>query len=474
MAQLVFEKYRPTIAIGVDGQSNERNNVLASETSEKTNYPLAFGSLRVPSRKGPQRPALTKNGGWWWYVHDELWDMGYNPIIVNGAIGSLSFQAHSPAITKSWAANTAYYQRRDPIGGDFGDTGDIISVNSAAQFFVCTVGSIRSAFTEGGRTGADGVQGNLDYIANGPALLSGGSAPNWAGVSIGSTITDGALTWLRVSNAYYNGRIGSAFSSKVDQQMGNGFDPLGVMHRLHREMQRIDADKKIIYIQNAQSDLSAGAVNYANILQAKAEFYLDRDYDVAIGLSCWGGNASNSSIANYDALATGRANALATLKAAYPGRVFDGANLYGSMGTTGPMAARTFRATISGNTLTDDGTLSWGGPMEIGMRVGISTGVLYGTIASFGTGTGGAGTYTLDRTGAGVDTSNVAVQTDMRGTGAFLQFRDAVHLSGAGAVGPDVAGKSCAGKHVSDAFKAVSWLPDRRPLIVDQYGNAVS
>lgn len=117
------------------------------------------------------------------------------------------------------------------------------------------------------------------------------------------------------------------------------------------------------------------------------------------------------------------------------------------MGTTGPLGGADITGAISSGVLTVS-AITTGNTIEVGMRVGDPANVsLRGTITGQLTGTaGGTGTYSLS--GATDTTSR-----NLKVVGDFFQL-DGLHINGAGAVGPDVGGKSCAGKYVSDSFKA--------------------
>jgi hypothetical protein len=107
-------------------------------------------------------------------------------------------------------------------------------------------------------------------------------------------------------------------------------------------MQRIrDVTRKIIYIQNGQTDLGTSQTGYSSVLQAIGAFFLDRGYEVMFGLTIYSPGSANSTPANYGNLWAGVQNAEASLSAvtAYSGRVWTGKNLYTEMGTVGPMAS---------------------------------------------------------------------------------------------------------------------------------------
>lgn len=454
---MTFKLKRKKIAFGIIGQSNERGNVLESD---KAAYPLAFGSLINPRGvQCPIGPAKARTGGWWPYVYDELWNWGYELEMVNGAVGSASFIAHvagQMALYDSFSQ--VGYQRRLPSSGeDKGFAGMRIAPTAGSDSPVWVQvagGEDTAAFASGAfpvLVNGAGVETQLDYmlytannkksggarftadfsgttmtvtsVAKGTLAVgqylygyggyrnqitaalqitalgtgTGGTGTytvsasnsgagkvlcsttaNFAYTALGATVTDGDLTWKcesATSTSPYGGQYGTVFT---EAQMGKGFDPYGLLTRLHDEMQRVrDADRKIIYIQNAQSDVSATQAQYQAALESIANYYLNRGYEVMIGLSCF--NPGGATTTQYNTLKAGRDAALVSLKAGVNGaKVFDGADLYTLMGSTGPMAAG----------------------------------------------------------------------------GGFMQA-DNTHLNGRGVVGPALSGIDPAGKHVSDAVKAV-------------------
>lgn len=324
---------RSTVAVGVLGQSNERGNV---PTSDRATYLNAFESLINPGGpRVPIGPSVTRAaGGWWSYVYDRQWARGYDLRIVNGAIGSMGMVDHVNGKIRGWAANTAYYSQRGPVGdGDYGYVGDIIAVSG--RMWRCVSGgraryaSFRTAYRV-----ADATE--LDYILEYGTATSGASAPDWASITtVGGTIADGPLTW-RLENLGSYGNAGELFY--YDTGAGLGYDPLGICQRLHNEMQRItDASRKIIYIQNGQSDLGQRQASYQTALINAASWFLIRGYEVMIGLTCF---TPTSTAATYNMLKAARGAALTDRQgsATYGSRVFAGADLYTAMGSTGPMA----------------------------------------------------------------------------------------------------------------------------------------
>lgn len=436
------------IAIGVVGQSTELGAVA---DTDRAAYPLAFQSIQNSSVTVPFPPSdgYIDRGGYWCYVYDKLFEWGYHAEIVNGAIGGSSFLQHWPGYMQTWAANTRYASKRSPQGvGDWGDFGDLIKVGSS--IFNCISGGMtRYAVNSGPERTLSGGIAYLDSISGlNTGGTSAGSQPNFAGVAVDGTITDGALTWKRLTDVY-SGALSNVLTDNVAAMVGRGFDPMGLLQRTHIEMMRIKGvSRKIIYISHGQTNLGVGSTTYRDAIRSIAYFFLKRGYEVAIGLTLYSPGASLSSITNYNALATGVNDAYSMLSSEYPGKVWLGANLFQSMGSTGPMGGANFIGSVASNVLTVSQVNTGGTGLAVGQRVATAAGALIGTITSFGTGSGGLGTYNLS---GGIDTGS----STMRSVGSFLQLVDGVHINGAGSVGPDVSGVSCAGKYVSDSLKAI-------------------
>lgn len=441
------------VAVGIIGQSNERGNVLLPD---KAAYPLAFQSARRASLNVPIAPALTlAAGGWWCKTFDELWDWGYDLQIVNGAIGSAGMVRHIAGQMQFRQSSAKAFALRAPLAGsiDRGFAGDCINP-SGTKVYRCTTGTNFFAMHSGqGRPVQGATYTWFDFInSDNPGLLTAGSAPDFATPStVGATVVDGGCTWTleSLTTTAYGGAGGTVFT---EAQRGIGFDPFGICQRMHEEMGRIDAERKIIYIQNGQTDLGSSAAVYQAALQSVASFFLDRGYEVMIGLTVY--SVASGSTANYNLLQTGWAAALVALKAIYPGKVLDGPNLYALMGSTGPMGGSNITGAVTGGNLLTV-TAVTNGALEVGQTVAKVDGTILGTIASFGTGAGGTGTYNLT---GGVNQASIALRT----VGGFLQEVDGVHLNGRGAVGPALSGVEPASTHVANALKAI--LPQRAVL----------
>lgn len=332
---VTYIKELKRIAIGVLGQSNERGNVALTDLAS---YPLAFGSLQNPAAVVPIGPSVSIAGGWWHYVYDALRDYGYEPEIVQGSIGSLSYVKHLAGQMSFSNRSAGYYRKRAPAGyPDRGYAGDLICPNGN-RVFRATVGRDIAAVNAAPFLSIGSTATNLDYINFVGAQNTAASAPDFSTANVGDTVVDGGITWTceATSNGAYGGAGGTIFT---EGQNGLGFDPFGVIARLHEDMQRVrDVERKIIYLGNAQSDLSNTQAWYQASLVSIANFFLNRGYEVMMGLSCF--SPGSGSTAQYDTLTAALAGAKTTLRAGnYSSKVLDGANLYSLMGSTGPMAS---------------------------------------------------------------------------------------------------------------------------------------
>lgn len=340
---------RRSVAIGVMGQSNERGNVL---TSDMAAYPNAFRSLIRPSVSVPIGPAATIAGGWHCYLYDALYRAGWQPRIVNGAVGGASFITQVAGFLPFWSANTVFYQLRTPSrAGDRGYSGQLMSPDGSTVWR-CIVGDNMWAFNSGpDLTAGNGIGGaDLDYVATTPnsvtpstSATTGASKPTFpATPTRGQTVAEAPSSGIAVQwrwEGYIGGNFVNSGTVCQEAQRGIGFDPLGIIHRLHEDMQRVDADRKIIYIANGQADLGATAAQYSAALQSIANFYLARGYEVMIGLTNYSPGSSPSG-GWATTLQAGRNAAISALQSGtYGSRVYSGADLYALMGTTGPMAS---------------------------------------------------------------------------------------------------------------------------------------
>lgn len=336
---------RERILIVIVGQSNE--SAVAVDFANMQ----AFQSIRNPAVNVPMPGSLTHfkaadgmyypRGSMWVKCYDDLWDYGYDPVFFNGAVGSMSMISHACGIPRSWTALERYMQYRQPEGhGDRGHAGDFTVQNG--NIFLCTTGNKQFAFYDNSNfylsdvlaTGSS-FRHRLDYLTVGAdSLRSGGSAPTWtSATSLGDTVTDGDIEWTLVNVGNTFGFTnGTTFS---DGKRPFGFDPMQIVQRALDEGERLAQEagvtRKIVLIQNGQSDLGQSATEYKKALKYVAEVFYPYGYDIGIGLSCYMLSASTS---DYDALSTGRDAAVTELQAAWGSdRVFSAANLYQDMGT---------------------------------------------------------------------------------------------------------------------------------------------
>lgn len=331
---------RPRILVGIDGQSNEQGTV---PTSDRASYPLAFQSARNPAVGTPFPLMVARGGGWWSRVYDELYDWGYDLQFINGGVGSQNFTNEASNYLQTRNNSSAnYYQKRNPSGviGDRGDQGSFILVGT--RVFQCTVGNTRSFLNEGQMLTAQNLGIYAEIKTSGTATSAASPPAGLSTANVGDTVVDGGITWTCVATdlaGTYAATIGPT-NVLAPVHMGYGFDPLGIMQRLNYAcLAETNISRKIIYIQNAQANLFSSATGYSNTLISKATYYLLRDFEVMIGLSCFSPAASGATTTNYDTLTTAVGTAIASLQASYPGKVWAGANLYTAMGSTGPMAS---------------------------------------------------------------------------------------------------------------------------------------
>lgn len=329
------------IAVGIVGQSNERGQVVL--TDEATT-PQAFASLRMPGVQAPLAGCISldssrqRMGSMWFKFIDDMYDAGYEVSMFNGAIGSMSMISHACGQVATRANSTAYGQRRTPQDTeDMGHAGDL-TVQSG-KLFLCTTGRRNVAFARTQyRDGVTASSSKYDFISTVGSQVSNASDPaTWGAATLGSTVTDGTVTWTNIDDtnsvAFTNGQIFS------ESQAGFGWDPYGILERVHMNMQRIQGvQSKHIILCNAQSDLGQSQANYRVALQNIGNYFLRRGYYVWVGLSCF---TPTGSTANYNTLSAGVTDALTLLRGGtiYPGRVMTGANLYTAMGSSGNMGS---------------------------------------------------------------------------------------------------------------------------------------
>lgn len=323
--------FRKKITIGVVGQSNEVGSVLVAQSSL---YPQAFKSLNKKTFAAPLRGIHQKSGGWWFKVFDDLFSGGYEMDLINYARGSASIIKHYAGQCTFRNNSTQYRQARASEGpGDYGDIGDITV--QGGKVFQCTTGNKVYVTWDGNKRVPGGAATWLDYIEQVGTLTSAASDPGgWAAATLGSTITDGGIVWtcIDVTNSvgFANGQVFS------ELQAGLGFDPLGLLVRLFKELQSSQAEERMVAVSNAQSDTSATTAWYQAALQNIATYFTSRNIKVLLGLSCYNSANGSDRTTAYNALQAGLTAALAALGG--DKNVYSGANLYALMGTTGNMS----------------------------------------------------------------------------------------------------------------------------------------
>lgn len=342
---------RAPIALGIVGQSNERGQVDPTEAiggvPSITQYPQAYRSQRNPGLFYPIGPAVTKQGGMWFATYDALYDWGYDTNIVNGAIGSASFATDivGKILDRTNDASTnssAIRAKRASIGdGDRGFFGDLAVIGG--KLFVATTAKQAFCMNMGTATltGDTTHVPELDYTRVLGTGTTGASPPDASASTVGSTLVDGTVTWTCLSTTTtYLGFTYTAGNPLTESRVG--FDPYGILRRVHGQMQAIrHARYKIIILQNAQSDVSYSASVYTSFLNQAASYFLNRGYIVMIGLSYfWPGSTTT----NYNNLTSGVNSSVSQLKALAAttysaSQVVAGANLYTLLGSTGNMAA---------------------------------------------------------------------------------------------------------------------------------------
>jgi hypothetical protein len=389
---------RRKIAIGILGQSNEQNRVPPSDRKE---FPRAFQSQRNQAVQAPQLGNLvlqftgsaaggrTKRfepfGGMWFALYDTLWDWGYDCHFVNGAIGSASMSKDIAGTAVAWRPNNdGYFQARNSIGsGDNGYAGSVIIAGEPEKIFRCTKGRLHFSTLYGSSAPIPGTKiDTLDYITAVGTERSGPFEPKWNSVSqTGEKILDGDIEWTceGVNDTGFGRKnVGVDVFNPV---MGSRFwDPAGILRRLESLMSPIqDVVEKWIIIQNGQSEYGGSASGqhlYQSALENITQFFLDRGYNVAIGLSCF---ALTQETKSWDGLQTARNEALSSFNSrdqstSQTGRVEPGANLYHDLGTASAALLQKDQVHLNGAGALKAG-LSWGeafkkilpqNPMEAG------------------------------------------------------------------------------------------------------------
>lgn len=336
---------RKKISIGILGQSNEQNRV---QPEEAATIPAAFVSKYNPAVRAPQQgnivlkavggsvKSMAAPGGMWFVLYDRLWELGYDAAMVNGAIGSASMIRDFAGSSSPWRpANSEYFKQRASIAPeDNGDAGSFIVAGEPARIFRCIEGRQRFAVLDGNAFLPGTSIDKVDYIAKVGKHKSGSQPPDWNSVSkIGDTLIDGDLIWRYEADNTIGLHPAETGRGGCHQIMGRGFwDPLGLIARLTNMMMTIHhVEDRWIILQNGQSDYGGSATSqsaYKQALENITQYFLDRGFKVAIGLSCYTPTQDQGS---WEGLDNARKSALATF--AGNTRVEYGANLYNSLGT---------------------------------------------------------------------------------------------------------------------------------------------
>lgn len=447
------------------GQSTEQGPV---PLSDKAAYPNAFTSVRNPGFMQKRLIPVANRGGWWSRVYDDLWDWGYDLDIINGAVGGASILTHIVGMMQVRASSTAYYQRR--ASGinypDLGDFGDLVQItNGVTRHFVVTGGRNRQLFNAPPFVSAVGAASYQDYVSFGQTSeTSGSSLPDVSSVAVGGTITDGTLTLTRMDSSYYGTETTfypgidpavnggqpnwNLFGIMGERAAGYGWDPCGIIAHADRLAQSASpAEQRIVYFSNGQADLGNASATYQRACMMLANFFLRRGWIVALGNTIYSPASAGSTSANYQLQVDGVDVAVSALSASYPNKVYRGANLYAALGTSGAMGGQKCTGSVSGTTLTISAVQgSSGSGLAVGQKVWSGT-TLVGVISALGSGTGGTGTYTLDRT------ATVGGGTTFISAGSGLQY-DGVHQNGSVV--------AAGGDAIADSIKA--FLPQRSVL----------
>lgn len=334
------------------GKSNIKDRLLASAAFISKYNPAVTSGL-------PGIVSMVQNSGdsrWyfegspWCKFYDDMREYGYEFLMKNASIGSLSFFTDAVGYPRNRRTpnedGVNYFRQRRAPGtygpSDPGCAGTLTVQNG--YVFECTTGSEYFAFLDNPskvtNSSGDVLPNRLDYLYSPTASkkLAGTGAPNWAGsTTVGSTVTDGAVVWTNIgTSASFGYAQNTAFQPKsID---GPGFDPLGVVRRALRMAQDLRAEgceRIFIYLGNGQSDATATSqANYQLSLQYLTQFFRGLGFEVVIGLSTYGRGAAASPAApaGYTALSAAVAAAVASF--AGDNGVFAGADLVTLMGTT--------------------------------------------------------------------------------------------------------------------------------------------
>ena len=364
---------RSDIGLVILGQSNERGQAIMSE---RAGYPRAFYSQYNPAVTSyfPGVNLLAKASDGFYYAFGSMWVQAYDTVyaagvdlqIANCSLGSLSFVGDVNDYPHSRTnSNPNVRGRRASIGGgDSGSNGHVTVQNgyvfeatTATQFFYFYRNESSTVQTV---TGGDVLPKRLDYLYKPTSSIAttAGSPPDFTtATALGSTVTDGGVTWTNVGTAasfgYANSGMFAPGSIDGINGIGCGFDPYGILRRVidyGRQLRLAGCTRVIVYFCNGQGDLGQ-STNYQTALTNFTGMCRAAGFEVMLGLSCFqltSANA-NSTTGNWDLLTTAVNNTLATY--ASDPYVYAGANLYTLMGSTEGANGLTY-----GTTGSDPGT----------------------------------------------------------------------------------------------------------------------
>jgi hypothetical protein len=330
------------------GQSNE---VAAVPISEAATYPQCFYSQNnaavtsyLPGQAVINKVDATKymsEGNPWMKFYDDLWDAGFEAIMVNGSVGSAGWVNHAIGTVYAHStSSTGFWQNRTPVHpSDPGTMGACIVEDN--KLFECTTGSELFTYlkNDGGRVfSTDGLSElpyELDYIYFAPNSLksTASTKPDFTTASaVGDTVTDGAVTWT-VTNADASA-IGYSTNTqfKMQGRALGGWDALGMMRRagqLGQQLKTAGCERIFVYVCNGQTDAGQGTTRYQVATGYIVDYFRGLGFEVFLGLSSYGTNATPT---NYTDLSTAVANTLAA-KSSDDG-VHAGADLVNLMGTS--------------------------------------------------------------------------------------------------------------------------------------------
>lgn len=476
-----FVKEPKSLLVVRAGQSTAQDT-LERSAQNLVDWPRLFASQVKPGLGVPMTPdvSVIGRGGWGPMFYDELWAAGWNTKIVTTAVGGSNLLTHWCGTVQTRVNGAIYAQRRDtPIYPDRGDFGDVLALTTPASGRYARVKSgRRRSFVNAGPLRSAGETSTIQdfYSISQTGEAAGASQPDVSSKVTGDEVTDGTLTTVMLDPSRY-GSAGSisdpaniqTFSGIFGEQNdGYGGDPGGLIARtLEAFTSNPNFDERILIWEQGQSNLAPGGVGGNSVTLGRAAAVLAirfarRGIRFVHIIPPFSPLSAGASAAGYQALVDGRDIAADLVNGFYPGMYIKGANLYALHGSTGRKGGQGVTASINSGVMTVT-AVGQGTGVEVGHVVYSGKSVV-GTVVSFGTGSGGVGTYNL---AGGVNTASGALIC--AGTG--LDY-DGVHESAAAVVGPDFGGVANSAK--LRASSIVSIIGDRRPLILDRNGNAAT